>query len=401
MEPAALLSVLGQLAKSGSSSATRRLCVDRIRKPPWRRKKDRSGILNFLAELDVPTWTHDKALPVVRMLVGDVNLSEVQARECVQDCAPPISGLPIQRAGGGLDHWHISSTMAGLSGDVMFTAGAAVKTTVVPIGKTFEYKAVRKDEHDTVSASLLVPCWAVKTGDAPQLAEARDAVESPAAPQLPEARDAVDSPAARSMDTGDDAEERFVPNWDRPDTTPADDSEARELDEQMREQQDEAWDTSPTIAEQLGRILFKKRKAELNGQRVVYTASRDETCKALTALLGIRNAFLERNHLPRHHKSGVPTRLESHMRDKILTEWKEQYHSELHQMVLQHRDSWQEKAAGQHKGRGKGKEPKGGKQGGGASQPAAGGKGQAAAAKGKYGYGDASGKGALGPTRTK
>ena len=169
------------------------------------------------------------------MLVGDVNLSEVQARECVQDCAPPISGLPIQRAGGGLDQWHVSSTAAGLSGDVMFTAGAAVKTTVVPIGKSFGYNAVRKDEHDTVSASLLVPCWAVKTGDAPQVAEAQ---EPPG-------------------DSADDAEVGFLGNWDFDVTNPGEASEARDLDEEMRGQQDEAWDESPATAEQLGRILFK------------------------------------------------------------------------------------------------------------------------------------------------
>ena len=45
--------------------------------------------------------------------------------------------------------------------------------------------AVRKDAHDTVSASLVVPCWEVKTGDAPQLAEARD-VKTGDAPQLAE-----------------------------------------------------------------------------------------------------------------------------------------------------------------------------------------------------------------------
>jgi len=357
------------------------------------------------------------------MLVGDVNLSEVQARECVQDCAPPISGLPIQRAGGGLDHWQISSTMAGLSGDIMFTAGAAVKTTVVPIGKSFGYNAVRKDEHDTVSASLLVPCWAVKTGDAAAASGDGKCKECEEKGELRHAKpnfqyqqdefsqvfqfcskDCCEKfgsrqprvPKLTPNAAADNAEEPLVPDRDRRETNPADASEARELDEQMREQQDEAWDTSPTIAEQLGRILFKKRMAEFQGQRVVYTASRDETCKALTALLGIRNAFLDRYHLPRRDKNGVPTRLESHMRTKILTGWEEEYHSQPDQKDLQVRDSWQETAAGRHKGRGKAKERKGGKQGGGASQPAAGGKGQAAAAKGKYGYGRASGKDALG-----
>ena len=165
------------------------------------------------------------------------------------------------------------------------------------------------------------------------------------------------------------------PDWPDPPQSPS--IEARILDKNLRAQQDDSWEENPQLAEQLGKILFKKRKAYIDGESVAYTASSEETIRVLRVLLNIRNTFLADSDVPRHDDNGDPTVFNDWQRERILEIWKQEYHNRPDQKKLQVRDSWESK---------KGSPGRGVSKGGGALQPAAKGRAKGAEAKGKYGW---------------
>jgi hypothetical protein len=127
--------------------------------------------LNYLSRLEPFTDAEGSPhLSVVRVLLGDMDLTVAQGWESVQDAAVPICGLPIQRAGGELAPWRITTTDAALSGDLMFSSGAAATPKTVPVGTSYGNNAVTKKWHDAVSAELLVPCEVIDASGAPQTA---------------------------------------------------------------------------------------------------------------------------------------------------------------------------------------------------------------------------------------
>ena len=149
--------------------------------------------LNYLSRLEAFTDAEGSPhLSVVRVLLGDMDLTVAQGWESVQDAAVPICGLPIQRAGGELAPWRITTTDAALSGDLMFSSGAAATPKTVPVGTSYGKNAVTKKWHDAVSAELLVPCEVIDASGAPQTAspERRSSacLPQPASACLPQPR---------------------------------------------------------------------------------------------------------------------------------------------------------------------------------------------------------------------
>ena len=129
---------------------------------------------------------------------------------------------------------------------------------------------------------------------------------------------------------------------------PEDEEEAKRLDEELRQEhlslQEAATDTNPAAAQQLGKILFMGKTVTHDGQKYEYTATREESVTALLSLLRVRNAFLDKECIPHKDGDGNPTVLSEDQRTKLLTSWKESYHSSPRQIEMQIRDSW--KASG-------------------------------------------------------
>ena len=121
--------------------------------------------------------------PTVCILTGDVNLSKVVATAVVQ----PDVGEPDL-----LNHWHTEASNAANSGDVAFVKGTASKAWDVSIGASYEDRGMRRDQHDQVPSSpMLPPMPATNIPTEPEKAE-----------QSASASSGVPLPAAATPDTG-------------------------------------------------------------------------------------------------------------------------------------------------------------------------------------------------------
>ena len=83
--------------------------------------------LAFLGAIEGPD--NETQRPVVRLLVGDTNISYDVARECAAEAVPPADAQKV------LDRWVPVSTTNKLSGDVMWCCGAFACEMAIPIGK--------------------------------------------------------------------------------------------------------------------------------------------------------------------------------------------------------------------------------------------------------------------------
>ena len=282
--------------------------------------------LEFLGATEVPL--NETHLPVVRLLVGDTNISYDVARECAAEAVDPAN------AQTALDRWVPVSTTNKLSGDVMWCYGAFATEMVIPVGKSYRKSGVRNDDHDTVAAKLVVPFADIAAGEPSGAAQ----------------------PAGSDISEEDDTESPS--HWPPPrsETPPAlsdDELEARQLDRELRDrhaavQVDELND-NPAHAQTLGRILFQRKTVMHNGQKLEYVASKRESVKALRTLLSMRNRFLEKQRIPARDLNGKPTVLTTYMRTQFLQNWKARFHGQALQQRLQFRDSWKESR--QRKGR--------------------------------------------------
>ena len=125
--------------------------------------------------------------PVVRVLVGDPNLTAEQAAAAVQEATKSCSGTPLQFE-CGLQKWEIHSSEHGLSGDILFCSGAWIEPLLIPIGKSYAERGLRNDCHDAVGAVLKVPFTRCDSlpGTAPQAPEPPVISQaSSSAPQAP------------------------------------------------------------------------------------------------------------------------------------------------------------------------------------------------------------------------
>ena len=97
--------------------------------------------LAFLGAIEVPD--NETQRPVVRLLVGDTNISYDVARECAAEAVAPAN------AQTALDRWVPVSTTNKLSGDVMWCCGAFATEMVIPVGKKLqeEWSSQRRPRH--------------------------------------------------------------------------------------------------------------------------------------------------------------------------------------------------------------------------------------------------------------
>ena len=132
----------------------------------------------------------------------------------------------------------------------MFTAGAAVQTTAIGVGKSFGCNAIRRDNHDTVSAMLMVPCR--------EIARRLDISggTQPAEPAEPQRAEKPSSSQSMQQPWVQEHRQRHDISGIWTEHLAA----AAALDRQLRQQQDDSWEDHPDVAEKLGAILFKKRK---------------------------------------------------------------------------------------------------------------------------------------------
>ena len=143
----------------------------------------------------------------------------------------------------------------------MFATGTAVTTTCVPIGKSFGHNAIRKDDHDAVSAALLVPCREVAKAVAlGSLPEDIGGAGQPAEEELPEHWKMRSASSDESSEESH-RESRSSSSDGSPEKSPprGASTEARELAELLREQMDIWSDAHPHVAEEMSRLLFKEK----------------------------------------------------------------------------------------------------------------------------------------------
>ncbi len=93
---------------------------------------------------------------VARVLVGDCNLSLGDAEAATQDSKKPCSGTPFQRT-PAMSHWHVGTTNAKASGDMLFVMRVDVEPALAPVGQSYEDRGMRHDQHDVVAAQMQLP----------------------------------------------------------------------------------------------------------------------------------------------------------------------------------------------------------------------------------------------------
>ena len=96
---------------------------------------------------------------IVRVLVGDSNISYEVARQCAAEADP------VADAQNELDRWVPVSTTHALSGDVMWCYGAIAIENEITIGTSYDHSGIRNDRHDTVAATLVVPFEDIAAGE--------------------------------------------------------------------------------------------------------------------------------------------------------------------------------------------------------------------------------------------
>ena len=95
----------------------------------------------FLEEFTAPT----AGMPIIRLIVGDDNLSTREAKEALQQVreADPL--------------WEVYSAMKQGKGDHVAVSGATAMFIPIAVGKNFHNRGMRCDQHDALCVQLSVP----------------------------------------------------------------------------------------------------------------------------------------------------------------------------------------------------------------------------------------------------
>ena len=122
-----------------STSALRISCGDKPPKVPVRQsivKQLRVLLERYIA----PT----PGMPIVRLIVGDDNLSTDEARQALhrETDADPL--------------WEVIPTYAGWGGDHVAVNGATATFIPIAVGRHFENRGMRPDQHDALGLELSV-----------------------------------------------------------------------------------------------------------------------------------------------------------------------------------------------------------------------------------------------------
>ena len=83
-------------------------------------------------------------VPIVRIIVGDVNLSTEEARHALQR---ETEGDPL---------WEVIPALEEGRGDHVAVNGAAARFITIPVGVSFEDRGMRRDQHDAVAVMFNV-----------------------------------------------------------------------------------------------------------------------------------------------------------------------------------------------------------------------------------------------------
>jgi hypothetical protein len=120
-----------------------------------------------LAKLKIQQYVGQRCLEQsVQILLGDFNLTAEQTRVICQG-VKDVSGYDTD--------WHPQAATAGLGGDVMLISGSDSTVFDIPIGRSYDDRGMRHDNHDAFGVEVQVP---LLFGDVTQLAEKASASNS-------------------------------------------------------------------------------------------------------------------------------------------------------------------------------------------------------------------------------
>jgi hypothetical protein len=299
--------------------------------------------------------------PAVLVLVGDPNLTKQEVEEAIQ-MFQTNDGADWQNV------WHVHTTSAQLSGDIVLVKGAYAKSFDLPFGRSHRDRGLGliNDQHDAIGIELHFH----------SLSTPRSGASQPAASSHDQARSRASQSASsreRSRSGGGRGSEDVAPHATfadkikdytkhsmrpqtcrgahQPVTSPG--ATATEVAETVNKDMRSFWEYHPetrTETRQLRSILFARTKhpvpddlwitggasgASQPGDQQYVTAVVSETyvLQQLHGVLELRNEWLRQQHLPLHFQ----------MRDKIerpefLTYAKDQYEMQLHQLQMQAED---------------------------------------------------------------
>ena len=317
----------------------------------------------------------DPHTPVVRIMLGDNNLSSQQVREAVQRRTDKD---PL---------WEVISSTADKGGDNVAVCGADASFVSVAVGFSFTDRGLCNDSHDVVAVRITLR-GAVQPADqkrrkirTPQSSDNDEPAPS-AKSSFSDPCEAPNESAPRSPSPESLSSEAPDYSPDEPRSEPADDvlsQEVQRVHAEMRafweQRYDQEYDTKMLF--HLSTLLFMKRKSPDSAGSDPAGASQpgdgtdaafapqSETARSILSVLQFRQDFLvSKSIFDMRHV------MKDSERAEIVTMAKESYEGAQQQIELQHADAAKVMAKGKDtsKGKAKGKAPP--RDARGASQPA-------------------------------
>ncbi len=232
----------------------------------------------------------EPGVPVVRIIVGDDNLSTEEAQ------------LALQRENTADPFWEVHATLAGGNGDHVAVSGATAVVVPIAVGYSFKDRGMRNDQHDVVALALRA-----RGASQPTVLDAGGTAGSAACKQEPAEEADYESHAEEARQTS--KRKLSSPEGSpspRGDSQPAERG-ADEAHDEMKQLWEARYDNEygPKIIGQLSRVLFLKRKPleksdgvsqpgkehEVDEGSTAF-ASREETRQAILSVLQLRQKFM-------------------------------------------------------------------------------------------------------------
>ena len=105
-------------------------------------------VTEALRKLESEVPVDSATQPIVRVLVGDCNLSKETAEAATQPMQPEEPNWRTV--------WQVHATTAALSGDLIFVKGAHAKSFDLPFGASHRDRDIWNDSHDAIAIELRV-----------------------------------------------------------------------------------------------------------------------------------------------------------------------------------------------------------------------------------------------------
>ena len=136
-------------------------------------KAKRKRLLNeALTTLEAHAPRDRATRPVVKVLVGDCNLTKADAEEAIHVLQPTTSHWRTV--------WQVHATSFGLSGDLIFVKGAHARSFDLPFGQHHIDRGVRNDSHDAIGIELRAFVEIHEAGGDPEVASPPADLPAPA-----------------------------------------------------------------------------------------------------------------------------------------------------------------------------------------------------------------------------